>query len=572
MKVRKVNEYVVSVVEESLARNRLPNALIYEAPTGYGKTSIAPILGQLISDHGYSYGYIHVLPLRSIVFDLYNRLSSNKLSLRNIDIEDIGYQAGGLLVAGKNPFLAKRINVTTIDSLVLNLVKLSLGDPAIFSKHYEASRAMIYTSTITLDEVHLYGGDPGSPEDSLFSTLLATLNLFTHSKTPTIILSATLPTQISEKIYQYASLGDNVVWAKYAPSSGVCVSRAKCIRDKEYDEEVLATKWSTKFVAGDVDEVVNIIKDEYSCGRRVLVIMNKPSRAVSVYRKLVDEGIESTLIHGRLMHGEREEREKAVGESSILVATQVVEAGIDVDFDTLITDIAPPTNLVQRAGRVNRYLDPSREGRVYIVLDESSYKGVYVRDVVDKTIEYLKKYKDKINWRLPYSTTSNIVGYMDLINNVYEGLKLHYLPQKILKIVDLARSIATTTETALRTIYDECIRLEGLVRSSVLVPLIPLDTGESNIDLEDIWRYIVPVSLKWLIDKRDKLFDKKASIIYIVGENIKHDPIGEDIVRDKKKFIKFICHNTVGYPPSNKVFLGIVVAREKYVPGIGLLV
>ena len=49
----------------------------------------------------------------------------------------------------------------------------------------------------------------------------------------------------------------------------------------------------------------------------------------------------------------------------IIVATQVIEAGIDIDAARMVTDIAPYISLVQRFGRVNRAGDAS--GAVYWV-------------------------------------------------------------------------------------------------------------------------------------------------------------------------------------------------------------
>ena len=52
----------------------------------------------------------------------------------------------------------------------------------------------------------------------------------------------------------------------------------------------------------------------------------------------------------------------------VLIATQVVEQSLDLDFDALITDLAPVDLLIQRAGRLWRHDRPERAGHELAVL------------------------------------------------------------------------------------------------------------------------------------------------------------------------------------------------------------
>ncbi|MDQ0189635.1 CRISPR-associated helicase Cas3' [Alicyclobacillus cycloheptanicus] len=92
-----------------------------------------------------------------------------------------------------------------------------------------------------------------------------------------------------------------------------------------------------------------------------LVICNRVARAQAVYealRKLGKDKSELMLLHSRYRQVDRvrlnEELLSLQGRDCIVVATQAVEAGIDISAETLVTELAPWASLVQRFGRCNR--------------------------------------------------------------------------------------------------------------------------------------------------------------------------------------------------------------------------
>lgn len=102
---------------------------------------------------------------------------------------------------------------------------------------------------------------------------------------------------------------------------------------------------------------------KHQTGTQTLVIVNTVDRAKAVYDALTKLRKKSTtpellLVHSRFRPEERTKlNEKLQCRSPgdrILIATQVVEAGVDISSRTLVTDLAPWASIVQRIGRCNR--------------------------------------------------------------------------------------------------------------------------------------------------------------------------------------------------------------------------
>ena len=112
--------------------------------------------------------------------------------------------------------------------------------------------------------------------------------------------------------------------------------------------------------------MAEFIKERHKPGTLTLVILNTVERAQEVYRALnnprqINLGAEKVLVHSRFRASEREKKQGAItaavdpsGPGMVVVATQAVEAGVDISAQTLITELAPWPSLVQRFGRCNR--------------------------------------------------------------------------------------------------------------------------------------------------------------------------------------------------------------------------
>lgn len=109
------------------------------------------------------------------------------------------------------------------------------------------------------------------------------------------------------------------------------------------------------------------IIERYERGEAVLVVATTVGRAQAIFDALAPElGDDVRLLHSRFTQGDRAAKERDIAEivgtktrkqmkrGLVLVATQVVEVSLDIDFDVLFTDPAPIEALIQRFGRINR--------------------------------------------------------------------------------------------------------------------------------------------------------------------------------------------------------------------------
>lgn len=124
-----------------------------------------------------------------------------------------------------------------------------------------------------------------------------------------------------------------------------------------------------------------------------LVVLNTRKSAIRTYN-LLKERLEGdvyflsawmTPIHRRKVL-KRIKQAQLSGEPHYLISTQVVEAGVDLDFDWVFRDMGPLDSVVQVAGRCNRHGDPSRMGKVLVAEIIAENKVPYCSYVYDDVL------------------------------------------------------------------------------------------------------------------------------------------------------------------------------------------
>ncbi|WP_440998106.1 CRISPR-associated helicase Cas3' [Arhodomonas sp. SL1] len=253
--------------------------------------------------------------------------------------------------------LLAEVGVGTIDQALLGVLP---------RRHQSLRLLGLARKVLVVDEVHAY--------DTYTRTLLARL-LEGHARQGgcAILLSATMPAVLRRELLQAWRRGREGTTS--AEPIAEAFPLASHMGDGEPVEEPVATRSGcarrlpVEFVY-DPESAMDIVVAAAQAGQCACWIRNTVDDAVAAYQQL-RERLEAAdcalLFHARFTMGDRQRIESdaldrfgegATGElrrGRILVATQVVEQSLDLDFDVLVTDLAPIDLIVQRAGRLHRH-------------------------------------------------------------------------------------------------------------------------------------------------------------------------------------------------------------------------
>lgn len=296
---------------------------------------------------------------------------------------------------GRHRGLLANLTVGTIDQALL----------AVLRARYSALRMLGLSSKVfVVDEAHAY--DPYMR--ALIGRLLAWLG---RLGCPTVLLSATLPSSVAREMFAAYAAGagrsmPDALTVRYpgwaflpagADQEPVHISEAarrQVIEHRRIDLTVDVRPVQSRSRAAAVCAELAGLLHERGCAA---IVCNTVADAQDTYRQLADwlvgspDPPELHLLHARMPVGDRMARtEKLITRyakggsrpSGIVVATQVIEQSLDLDFDLLISDLAPIALLVQRAGRCQRHLFTTRPSWApdprLVVLDPVDTAGRFV--------------------------------------------------------------------------------------------------------------------------------------------------------------------------------------------------
>ena len=387
---------------ESVEISNKPQLHILEDVTGAGKTEAALILVHRLMAAGQAEGCYVALPTMATANAMYLRMGNtyrkfynhdykpslilahgardlselfNKSVILSEQIQDKNYSdeetasvvCRAWLADSKKKCLLADVGVGTIDQALLAVL------PA---KHQSLRLLGLSRKILLIDEVHAY--------DSYMQELLfKLLKMHALQGGSTILLSATLPFDMRMKLIK-AYDPDDLVQHEVEPHKIsfplATLSMLGSMRETAVPaREAVSRKVLVKTLP-DAERVIEVIRKSVDEGKCVCWIRNTVVSAIESYNVLRSRGIvlddKLCLFHSRFAMIDRQRIEEDVlqkfGKCSsaenragrVLIATQVVEQSLDLDFDVMISDLAPIDLLIQRVGRLHRHPRDQRGDRV----------------------------------------------------------------------------------------------------------------------------------------------------------------------------------------------------------------
>ena len=402
---------VQTAVFRAVSEAKNPGIVIIEAPMGEGKTEAALAAAELLAGKSGRGGVFVGLPTMATSDGMFGRvrkwvnalgagadahyamfLAHGKAQLNDEysglkaepNVGDAGEESAVVndWFRGRKKGVLANFVVGTVDQLLLAALKM---------RHVALRHLAFAYKVVVIDECHAY--------DAYMNVYLhRALEWLGKYRTPVIVLSATLPCAERQKLIE-AYLGKSA--APPAVETPVWKKAAAPPAEKP-EEAAQKPAWTVRtdypiITYSDGDEIKQLtpsapdraktlrfallpdaalpdkLCDLLSDGGCAGVVCDTVGRAQDVMRLLAERFAETerVLVHARFLGIDRMKKEKMLRDllgppdradalprpaRLIVVGTQVLEQSLDIDFDLLVSDIAPMDLLLQRVGRLHRHM------------------------------------------------------------------------------------------------------------------------------------------------------------------------------------------------------------------------
>ncbi|WP_179957522.1 CRISPR-associated helicase Cas3' [Exilibacterium tricleocarpae] len=380
---------------ERVTLEERPLFFILEDITGAGKTEAVLVLVTRMLANDYADGFYFGLPTMATSDSLYERLQQQyealyepepkpslvlahgATNLSGAFTESIGLPLGpedqgepavhsatswcnAFYADNKKKALLANVGVGTVDQALLAILQ---------TRHQSLRLFGLLGKVLVLDEVHSYEG--------YTATLISELvQVHTRLGGSTIILSATLSEKVRQQLLDAFYTAQGQAAPKISPHAGYPWVTCAGHGPQSFHEIAVEPRGSSRRTVAvepvySVPELIEVIGEAIAKGCCVAWIRNTVKEAIASREELKNKlGLADNqihLFHSRYAMGDRARIQAGVlrrfGKKStgaqrraqVVIATQVIEQSLDLDFDVLISDIAPIDLIIQRAGRLQRH-------------------------------------------------------------------------------------------------------------------------------------------------------------------------------------------------------------------------
>lgn len=406
--------------ERKYIENKDKRVYLLEAPTGSGKSNAAVNLSLKMMKEGFKKLY-YVYPFNNLVEQ--NRESLDKIfkntALEN-DIAVVNSLEEIVVNETKDEDICNKYQRALLDRQFLNYPFILTTHVSLFDTLFGDTAASCFgfiqliDSVIVFDEIQSYKSTIWEEIIQFLYTFSEILNM------KIIIMSATLPDLtklIGEKGYSVELIDDREKYFSH-----------KLFKNRvEVSYELL----SEEIEKDDLDKVLfEHISDNLKKYDKIMIEFIKKQSAMDFYNMFIEEN-EIDGLNIALMTGDDNihERKKIINEVKaesgkiLLIATQVVEAGVDIDMDIGYKDTSKIDSEEQFMGRINR--SAKKNNSIVYFFNKDKADDIYRNDIAVKynlTIEKNEEMRKALMNKEFSKYYSEIIKFIREKNkNLYEG-------------------------------------------------------------------------------------------------------------------------------------------------------
>ncbi|AZG36909.1 CRISPR-associated helicase/endonuclease Cas3 [Shewanella psychromarinicola] len=333
---------------------------IVESDTGSGKTEFALAYASMLIEKDLADGIVFGLPTQATANGLFNRIGDAATKLFPDSAITLAHGKSKYLFPDENGFLHQSnkraflgsMSVATVDQVLMGVLGI---------KHQFIRSFGTRKSVLILDEIHSF--------DAYMYALIEQVIKGQHQAySNVILLSATLSISLKNKLLKhYSGKAKRTAYPLVTHVDLEGNTQEYSVEMPAKNKVVTLKNWLSNDLLPTPDQQA-ILLEHAKAGAVVGIICNTVADAQNLFVQLkhlqTEQDTNVDLFHARYSYADRERIENEVlqiyGKNAprkgrILVATQVVEQSLDLDFDIMVSQIAPIEFLMQRMGRLWRH-------------------------------------------------------------------------------------------------------------------------------------------------------------------------------------------------------------------------
>jgi CRISPR-associated endonuclease/helicase Cas3 len=414
--------------QQTLAQAAWPDFL--EIPTGLGKTAAIMLAWlykrQVAHDTDTPRRLVYCLPMRVLVEQTQANIACWLEQLNLQDQVNVHILMGGADV--KSWVMQPEKDAILIGTQDMLLSRALMRGYGVSRYQWPVHFALLHNDALWVyDEVQLMGA--GLSTSAQLEAFRRTLT--TSATTKSLWVSATLNRDWLNTVdfAEYLPMANTLALIDTEKALPAVQQRVKATKRLSKAACELTAETKKTYIA----QLAELVSRHHQPGTNSLVIVNRVERAQQLYAQLKKQKLEAELllVHARFRLQERQQLNQRLQEAAseagrIIIATQAVEAGVDISSKTLFTEIAPWASLVQRFGRCNRYGEYNETGGAdifWIDIEDEKEASPYAPEDFSLSRSHLLSLDNAAPSELPNVTTEQAIhpvirkkDFLDLFN------------------------------------------------------------------------------------------------------------------------------------------------------------